>query len=281
MEKMSFLPTPGHSIAPRTYFLAIFSAFTVLFLIYHMPSATVSSEDWAPNLSGGALSFSKKPKMSRPGDTVELDGIGRQSGTIIFIHGLGGTPEMALPLVSRARPHLHQIRWILPSAVHIPVTANKGGKMSAWFDIKSMSVLGNANLPTDEDEEGMMLSIARFKSLVTNEIARGIPPERIVLAGFSQGCAMALLTAISYPEKLAGIACMSGWLPLSGSIHTNGTDGSKMHGMQTNFAHEMPIYWGHGTADFTVPFFWGAQTIEHLTSMGFKDIEVHRYEGEN
>ncbi|BGP45370.1 hypothetical protein JCM10450v2_001188 [Rhodotorula kratochvilovae] len=203
-----------------------------------------------------------------PGGLVEVLGIGRHSATVLFVH---------IPMVSRLRKDLWQVSFLLPSAGFMPLTASEGEDYSAWFDIAELNIPMDAPLPRSEDEAGLAKVVERIHGLVQGELDKGIDPDRIVIAGFSQGCATAMLSAISAKEKLGGVVCLSGWLPLSYKIKKVA---QKMrHPLQTDHAHEMPVFWGHGAADPVVHYRWAEESIEHLTKLGFRDIEFHTYDG--
>lgn len=145
------------------------------------------------------------------------------------------------------------------------VTLNGGMKMNSWYDIKSLAPGGG------EDERGMLESSARISSLISREVDNGIPAERIIVGGFSQGAVIALLTGLTIERKLAGVVSLSGYLGLS----------EKMHAMKTERAHLLPIFWGHGTADPVVRYSWGEQSRDKLKSLGFNSLEFHSYAGES
>ncbi|TNY20057.1 putative phospholipase [Rhodotorula diobovata] len=212
-----------------------------------------------------------------PGDDVEVLGIGRHSGTVIVVHGLGANAAQNIPLVSRLRQKLFQVSFVLPSAEPVPLSAFGGQNHSAWFDVYDLEPAMDAPLPKREDEQGIKKAVERIHALAQRELDKGIEPQRIVLGGFSQGCATALLAAISSKEKLGGVICLSGWLPLSYKIEKVGR--RKRHPMQAEHAHQMPVFWGHGVADPTVHYLWAEQSLDHLADMGFRDIEAHTYDG--
>ncbi|GAA6055503.1 hypothetical protein JCM3770_006291 [Rhodotorula araucariae] len=211
-----------------------------------------------------------------PGATVEVLGIGRHSATVIFVHGLAGNAAQTIPLVSRLRKTLWQVSFLLPSATFRPLTAKNGADYPAWFDIENLQIPLDASLPDREDEEGLAAAVERIHALVQGELDKGIDPDRIVLAGFSQGCATALISAISSKEKLGGVACLSGWLPLSYKIKKIGR--TMRHPLQSDHAHELPVFWGHGAADPTVPYRWADESIAQLTKLEFRSIEFHTYD---
>ncbi|BGP37273.1 hypothetical protein JCM10449v2_001178 [Rhodotorula kratochvilovae] len=208
---------------------------------------------------------------SRPGTDLEVLGIGRHSATVIFIQ---------LPLVERIRDKLWQVSFLLPSAPEIALTANDGETMPAWFDVDELKLVGHGEhppMPTREDEAGMKQSVERIHRLIQGELDKGIDPHRIVLAGFSQGCAISLLTALSSKEKLGGVMCLSGWLPMSYKLEKAGN--KLRHPMQQPHAHNLPVFWGHGDVDNVIAHNWAEESIGYLHKMGFKDVEFHTYPG--
>ncbi|BGP55913.1 hypothetical protein JCM8202_005256 [Rhodotorula sphaerocarpa] len=210
---------------------------------------------------------------SQRDDVTEVLGIGRHSASIIFLHGLGGQVKQMMPVVDHMRPKLWQASWVMPTAPTVPITAVDGVETTAWFDMVELLLPKNPPMPKHEVEEDMHRSVKRVHALVEDEIQKGIDPERIVLGGFSQGCAIVLLAAMSSPHQLGGIMCLSGWLPLAYKIK-NGK-----HPMQSERAHELPVFWGHGLDDNTIQHNWAEESIAHLTKMGFRDIEFHSYPG--
>ncbi|KAM0749745.1 Phospholipase/carboxylesterase [Meredithblackwellia eburnea MCA 4105] len=197
-----------------------------------------------------------------------VEAIGKHTATVIFSHGLGDTAAGWKPVAQALNRRFPQIRWILPTAPIQPVTLNGGYKMTSWFDIKTLEP-PTAGLPSDEDEAGMLQSVKRISDIVAAEVDAGIPAERIVVGGFSQGAVVALLTGLTLERKIAGVISFSGWLALS----------QKAHAMQTDNARKLPILWGHGTSDQIVKFKWGELSVEKLRSLGFKNIEFNSYPG--
>jgi len=131
--------------------------------------------------------------------------------TVIVLHGLGADASDFAPSCTRSTlAPVGPVRWVFPNAPRLPVSINGGYVMPAWYDIHPDR--------RREDEAGLRRAQASISALLAREAARGVPPGRIVLGGFSQGCAMALLTGLRYPEPLAGIVGMSGYLPLAGTL---------------------------------------------------------------
>ena len=199
--------------------------------------------------------------MSTLLETIQLDSAPNPTVSIIWMHGLGADGNDFVPLVKeldlRSCP---AIRFIFPSAGTMPVTINNGYVMRAWYDIRENDLVRR------EDENGLRASQAQIEALIAREKARGIPASRIILAGFSQGCAMTLQTGLRHPEPLAGLMCLSGYLPLADKTAAERTPAS----LQT------PIFMAHGTADPVVQIARAQQSRDLLTGMGYK-VEWHEY----
>ncbi len=153
------------------------------------------------------------------------------TASIIWLHGLGADGYDFAPIVKRL--NLPHIRFVLPHAPEMPVTRNNGYVMPAWYDVYGLTGF------TKEDETGIRQTQVYINSLIEQEIARGIPSERIVIAGFSQGGAIALQTALRFPKKLAGVLALSTYLPLKSSLKTEMQSANKT----------TPILMAHGSFD--------------------------------
>jgi len=193
--------------------------------------------------------------------TIELDPGVAPAATIIVLHGLGADGTDFLPFgdeidLSAVGP----VRWVLPRAPVRPVTINGGHKMRAWYDI-----LGT-DLQRREDEAGLRESFAQVHALIEREVARGVPARRIVLAGFSQGCAITLGAGLRCPQRLAGLAGLSGYLPLASST------AAERHAAN----HDAPVFLGHGQRDGIVPLARGAAARDALQALGHR-VEWHDY----
>lgn len=140
----------------------------------------------------------------------------KHTATVIFVHGLGDSGHGWKPVADmfKTEPSLRHIKWILPHAPTIPITANMGMEMPGWFDIYSFGFKGV------EDEDGMLQTVATLQTIINTEIEQSnISSDRIVLGGFSQGGAMSLLTGLtSKDHKLGGIVSLSGWLPMNAKV---------------------------------------------------------------
>ena len=148
-----------------------------------------------------------------PLETLEGQTGPNPTAAIVVLHGLGADGNDFVPLAQQLDlSAVGDVRWVFPNAPVRPVTINGGYRMRAWYDI-----LGN-DLQRREDEAGLRESTALVLGLIEREIARGVPSRRIVLAGFSQGCAITLLAGLRCPHRLAGLAGMSGYLPLADTL---------------------------------------------------------------
>lgn len=181
--------------------------------------------------------------------------------TVIVMHGLGADGRDFLPIAEQMDlSSVGPVRFLFPNAPIIPVTINGGYQMPAWYDI-----LG-ADLVRREDEAGLRKSQAEIDALIDNEKARGILASRIVVAGFSQGCAMTFMVGLRYPDKLAGLMCMSGYLPLA----------DKTLAERSPASVGVPIFMGHGSHDGVVLLPRAVASRDALNEMGYA-VEWHEY----
>ena len=197
--------------------------------------------------------------------TIELSPEGEPTACIVMFHGLGADGTDFLPLADELDlSAVGPVRWLLPRAPVRPVTLNNGYRMRAWYDIlgRELEAKGLAR----EDEAGLRKSFALVHELVDRELARGMRAKRIVLAGFSQGCALALGAGLRYPQRLAGLAGLSGYLPLADST------AAERHAANAS----VPIFLAHGTRDAVVPHGRGAASRDALATLGYRP-EWHEY----
>lgn len=181
--------------------------------------------------------------------------------TIIVLHGLGADGNDFVPVARELDLRtIGPVRFVFPHAPTMPVTINGGYVMRAWYDI-----LG-ADLVRREDEAGLRNSATLVDALIENEKARGIPANRIVLMGFSQGCAMALMTGLRHSERLAGIVGLSGYLPLAA------TTAAERHTANQG----VPIFLAHGRVDPVVPLARATASRDALMALGYTP-EWHEY----
>ncbi|MFT0851432.1 dienelactone hydrolase family protein [Achromobacter sp. F4_2707] len=181
--------------------------------------------------------------------------------SVIWMHGLGADGNDFVPVVPELQlGDFGPVRFIFPHAPVQPVTINNGMSMRAWYDIYM------PDLVRREDEAGLRASQKAIEALIARENARGIPTKRIVLAGFSQGCAISLQTGLRHPEKLAGIIGLSGYLPLAAMAE------NERHPANQN----TPIFLAHGTMDPVVAFERAQATLEALQKMNY-DVRFKTY----
>ena len=192
---------------------------------------------------------------------IEIETGANPSHSVIWLHGLGADGHDFEPIVpALGIPAATPTRFIFPNAPVRPVTINGGMAMRAWYDILTPAMV------RVEDEAGILESEQQIMALIERENARGIASERIVLAGFSQGCAMTLHTGLRYPQKLAGLIALSGYLPLM--------DRAAPHWQVAN--QDTPIFMGHGTQDPVVTIDRGQSTQQMLMSHGYA-VQWHTY----
>ncbi len=199
--------------------------------------------------------------MTAPLPHIQIETAPNPSAAVIWLHGLGADGNDFAALV----PELDlsgcpAIRFIFPHAPSMPVTINGGYVMPAWYDIRG------ADLTSRQDEAGIRASEQAIAALIAREIARGIPAKNIVLAGFSQGCAMALHTGLRFPQALAGIMALSGYLPLAEHFAVERAPAN---------AHT-PIFMAHGNQDPVVDPARGAASRDLLKRLGYP-VEWHSY----
>jgi phospholipase/carboxylesterase len=181
--------------------------------------------------------------------------------SLIVLHGLGADGSDFESFVQELRLEaIGPVRFLFPNAPQIPVTVNGGYVMPAWYDILV------TDLVRREDEGGLRQSQALIDGLIQRERERGIAAKRIVLSGFSQGCAMTLMAGLRHPERLAGLAGLSGYLPLAA------VTAAERH--QAN--GDVPIFLAHGTQDPVVPFARAEASRDALVALGH-DVEWHTY----
>jgi phospholipase/carboxylesterase len=199
--------------------------------------------------------------MSNTLETLEISTSETPSAAVIWMHGLGADGADFVPIVKELDlSGCPGIRFVFPSAPAIPVTINNGYVMPAWYDILTTELVRR------EDEAGLRKSQADIEALIAQQIALGIPADKIVIAGFSQGCAMALQIGLRYPQKLAGLMCLSGYLPLSDKIAA-----------ERHVANQhTPIFQAHGRVDPVVVLDRAEKSRDLLQQLGYQ-VEWHEY----
>ena len=199
--------------------------------------------------------------MSELLEHVQIETGDNPAFSVIWLHGLGADGHDFVPIVRELDlSGLPDIRFIFPHAPTMPVTINNGYVMRAWYDITG------AELVRREDETGLRASQQQVEAFIAREKARGIPASRIILAGFSQGCAMTIQAGLRHPETLAGMICLSGYAPLA----------DKLPHERTQESLATPIFMAHGRHDNVVPFSRAQASHEVLAALGY-GVEWHEY----
>lgn len=176
------------------------------------------------------------------------------AASVIWLHGLGADGHDFVPIVPQLRlPPAAAVRFIFPHAPVRPVTLNGGLPMRAWYDIRELSTAGR------QDDAGTRASAARVDQLVRREIERGVAPARIVIAGFSQGGAVALHAALRHPVRLAGVMALSTYLPLHESVASEASAANR----------DVPILMCHGLYDPVLPLGLGEASRDVLLRLAY------------
>ena len=194
-------------------------------------------------------------------DSLEIETAPNPDASVVWMHGLGAdghdfepiVPELGLSATTR-------IRFVFPNAPLRPVTINQGHVMRAWYDIRALAGVRR------EDEAGVRQSARQIEALIARERQRGIAPRRLVLAGFSQGGAIALHVGLRYPDRLAGILALSCYLPLSNTLDAERSPANR----------DVPLFWAHGLHDPMLPLAMAEQGREQVAALGYR-IDWHQY----
>ena len=196
--------------------------------------------------------------MEKP---IVIEPAGAATASVVWLHGLGADGHDFEPVVAQLGESLRQcVRFIFPHAPHRPVTINDNMVMRAWYDVTE------AELTRQPDEDGVRASEKILCDLVKSEIDAGIAPERIVLAGFSQGGAVALHTGLRYPQALAGIMALSTYLPMHQATSDEASEANR----------KVPIFMAHGSQDPLIPLSSSEASRAYMTSLGYV-VECHTY----
>ena len=191
-------------------------------------------------------------QTTNPLECVEIESGPEPEGSVIWLHGLGADGhdfEPVVPALEFSTP----LRYVFPHAPVRPVTINGGMPMRAWYDVLSL------DRGAPQDEAGIRDSARLLEQLIEAEISRGSPPERIILAGFSQGGAIALHTAVRYPQTLAGVLALSTYLPLADTVEAEAHPAN----------HGMRIFMAHGEMDSMLPLELGERSCRRLEALGY------------
>jgi phospholipase/carboxylesterase len=195
---------------------------------------------------------------------IELETAPNPTASIIWMHGLGADGNDFVPIVDQMELPARPIRFIFPHAPVRAVTINNGFMMRAWYDVVS------DDFSRREDEAGVRESQGMIEALIRRENERGIGCRAIVLAGFSQGGAMALHTGLRYPERLAGIMALSTYVPISKTLEAEISQPNR----------DVPIFMAHCTADPLIPLWLAGSSRQLLERLGY-DVQWHEYEMEH
>ena len=191
-------------------------------------------------------------------EAIEVGPTGNVDGSVIWLHGLGADGHDFEAIVPQLNlPADLNLRFIFPHAPVRPVTINGGMSMRAWYDILSLDRDGPV------DEAGIRESAAMLVALIEREHERGVPYENIVVAGFSQGGAIASHCALRFPEKLAGLMALSTYLPLRSTIQNEVADSA------TAQTKSLPIFMAHGTSDPMLPMHLGTSSRDAMEALGY------------
>ncbi|MEQ1685317.1 MAG: alpha/beta hydrolase [Burkholderiaceae bacterium] len=194
-------------------------------------------------------------------ETIEIETGPNPTASIIILHGLGADGNDFVPVAEEFDlASVGPVRFVFPHGPTRPVTINGGYVMRAWYDI-----LGT-DLARREDEAGLRESQALVEALIANETARGIKPSRIVLAGFSQGCAMTFMAGLRHKERLGGLLGMSGYLPLA----------DKTAAERSAANADVPIFQAHGTGDGVIAITRAEASRDELRALGYT-VDWHAY----
>ncbi|KAI9059576.1 lysophospholipase I [Trametes sanguinea] len=208
--------------------------------------------------NGNTTESTAGPRVIHPRET--------HHATVIFAHGLGQRADSWVSTLQRVVERLPSVKWILPQAPTIPVTATNHANRGrpSWFEITELPPCNCY------DEVGIASSIATIENLLTCEVQSGTEPGRIVLAGFSQGAALSLMTSLTTLHELGGVASLSGWIPQS-----------SRQAMLT-LEPSLPVFWAHGKADKEVPFSYaedGTAFLRDGLHIPESNIVLKSYEG--
>jgi phospholipase/carboxylesterase len=192
-------------------------------------------------------------------DAIEIETGKNPSASVIWLHGLGADGNDFAPIVPELELPKAAIRFVFPHAPVQPVTINGGMRMRAWYDITDGAI-------RREDELGVRASQALIEALIGRERKRGTKAERVVLAGFSQGGAIALQTGLRHPERIAGIMALSTYVPLAEKLSVEASAANR----------GVPIFMAHGSYDPIIPLVRAEQSRELLQSLGYP-VEWREY----
>lgn len=191
-------------------------------------------------------------------ETIEIETGHEPRAAVIWMHGLGADGHDFEPIVPElGMPASPGVRFVFPHAPLQPVTINGGAVMRAWYDVTNDG---------RQDAAGVRASQGRVEALIARERKRGLAAESIVLAGFSQGGAIALQSGLRHPERLAGILALSTYLPLPDTLEKEASQANR----------DLPIFMAHGTQDPVIPLSWAMRSRDHVLRLGYA-VEWREY----
>jgi phospholipase/carboxylesterase len=197
-------------------------------------------------------------------EAIEIETGDKPAAAVIWMHGLGADGNDFVPIVHELDlSGAPAIRFVFPHAPMQPVSINNGYIMRAWYDVKGGDLEGRSK---QADEKGVRASQAAIEALIERETVRGIAAENIVLAGFSQGGAIALQTGLRYSKKLAGVMALSTYLPLAETLANEASQANR----------GTPIFMAHGTDDGVIPLEMAARSRDVLVQHGYH-VEWREY----
>jgi phospholipase/carboxylesterase len=198
--------------------------------------------------------------LPAPLEALEIETGSTPRSSVIWLHGLGADGHDFEPIVGELDLPREPVRFVFPHAPTQPVTINGGMVMRAWYDIVS------ADLSRREDASGVRASQKLLDALIARERSRGVPADRIVLAGFSQGGAIALQTGLRHAERLAGIMALSTYVPIIDSVAAEANAATR----------DIPIFYAHGTQDPVITIDRAERSRDLLASLGYA-VDWHAY----
>lgn len=195
-------------------------------------------------------------------ETVEFETAPNPQWSVILLHGLGDSGDGWAPMAPQfVRPDWPAVRFVFPHAPMAPVTINGGMRMRSWYDILSLD-----DIDKRADEAGLISSATAVEALIEREAARGVPRARVVLAGFSQGGAVAMTLVLRNADPLAGLVVLSTYLPMSGRLLAEAPEADVLP----------PVFGAHGSRDPMVPYRAGERAAQQLQGRGHV-VEWHSY----
>ena len=197
-------------------------------------------------------------------ESIEVETGPKPTASVIWMHGLGADGNDFVPIVHEINLQgAPDIRFVFPHAPMLPVTINNGYVMRAWYDVGWGDLEGKTK---QADEKGVRASQVAVGKLIEREVGRGITSDKLILAGFSQGGAVALQAGLRYPHRLAGVMALSTYLPLAESFAQESTQQNR----------KTPVFMAHGIQDAVVPYAMGTRSRDLLVHAGY-DVEWREY----